>query len=44
MRIKNNETADKAAKDISEMATARLPYTDYYPAIRRAISSEWLMK
>ena len=42
--MKENEEADKAAKqaiDIPEMTTIRLPYTYYYPSIRRARNSEW---
>ena len=41
--IKGNEEADKAAKqaiDLQGMTTTRLPYTDYYLTIRRAINSK----
>ena len=44
MGIKENEEADKAAKQAIDMPginTTRLPHTDYYLTIRRAINSEW---
>ena len=40
--VKGNEEADKSAKqviDIPGMTITRLPYTDYYPTIRRARNS-----
>ena len=45
--VKGNEEADKTAKqliDIPDMATTRLPYTDYYLTIRRAGNSKWQRK
>ena len=44
---KGNETSNKAAKEAKYMpriASIRLPYTRYYPTIKRARNSEWQKK
>ena len=44
IEIKRIEKANKAAKQAIEMpriTTKRLPHTDYYLTIGRAINSEW---
>ena len=43
MAIEGIEAAHNVAKqatDLSGMTTTRLPYTDYYPTIRKATNSE----
>ena len=44
MRIKENEEADKAAKqaiDMPKMTTTRLPHIDYYLLIRKTRKFDW---
>ena len=44
MRIKGSKTSNKEAKDLTELATHRLPCTDYYLFIRKVLKSEWQKK
>ena len=47
MGIKSKKAADKAAKEAIGMpgiTTIELPYTDYYPTIRKTSHSKWQIK